>query len=214
MLLLLPDFTEWATDIIDRLGYPGVGALVALENLIPPIPSEVILPLAGFQADQGDFNLFLLIVVATIGSIVGAMILYTVGAVLGEDRIRRLVGRFGKYILVTVDDIDKATNWFKRHGRTAVFFGRVVPIVRSLVSIPAGVEKMPLGTFLIYTAAGSAIWNTILIVAGYLLGTQYDRVEGFVKVFQYVVILAVLAAVAYFVYRRLTGRREVTGTPA
>lgn len=213
MLLLLPDFTEWATDIIDRLGYPGVGALVALENVIPPIPSEVILPLAGFQADQGDFNLFLLIVVATIGSIVGAMILYTVGAVLGEDRIRRLVGRFGKYVLVTTGDIDKATSWFKRHGRSAVFFGRLVPVVRSLVSIPAGVDKMPLGSFLIYTAVGSAIWNTILIMAGYLLGTQYDRVEGFVKVFQYVVIAAVLVAVAYFVYRRL-GRREATGTPA
>lgn len=213
MLLLLPDFTEWATDIIDRLGYPGVGALVALENVIPPIPSEVILPLAGFQADQGDFNLFLLIVVATIGSIVGAMILYTVGAVLGEDRIRRLVARFGKYILVTTGDIDKATGWFKRHGRSAVFFGRLVPVVRSLVSIPAGVDKMPLGSFLIFTAAGSAIWNTILIVAGYLLGTQYDRVEGFVKVLQYVVIAAVLVAVAYFVYRRL-GRREATGTPA
>ena len=213
MLLLLPDFTEWATDIIDRLGYPGVGALVALENVIPPIPSEVILPLAGFQADQGDFNLFLLIVVATVGSIVGAMILYTVGAVLGEDRIRRLVGRFGKYVLVTTGDIDKATSWFKRHGRSAVFFGRLVPVVRSLVSIPAGVDKMPLGSFLIYTAVGSAIWNTILIVAGYLLGTQYDRVEGFVKVFQYVVIAAVLVAVAYFVYRRL-GRREATGTPA
>jgi len=213
VLLLLPDFTKWATDLIDRLGYPGVGFLVALENVIPPIPSEVILPLAGFQADQGDFNLFLLIVVATIGSIVGAMILYTVGAVLGEDRIRRLVGRFGKYVLVTTGDIDKATSWFKRHGRSAVFFGRLVPVVRSLVSIPAGVEKMPLGTFLIYTAIGSAIWNTILIVAGYLLGTQYDRVEGFVKVFQYVVIAAVLVAVAYFVYRRL-GRREATGTPA
>ena len=214
MLLLLPDFTKWATDIIDRLGYPGVGALVALENVIPPIPSEVILPLAGFQADQGDFNLPLLILVATLGSIVGAMVLYAVGAVLGEHRIRRLVGRFGKYILVTVDDIDKATGWFKRHGRSAVFFGRLVPVVRSLVSIPAGVDKMPLATFLIYTTVGSAIWNTLLIVAGYLLGTQYDRVEGFVKVFQYVVILAVLAAAAYFVYRRLAGRREATGTPA
>ena len=213
MLLLLPDFTKWATDLIDRLGYPGVGFLVALENVIPPIPSEVILPLAGFQADQGDFNLFLLIVVATIGSIVGAMILYTVGAVLGEERIRRLVGRFGKYVLVTTGDIDKATSWFKRHGRSAVFFGRLVPVVRSLVSIPAGVDKMPLGSFLIYTTVGSAIWNTILIVAGYLLGTQYDRVEGFVKVFQYVVIAAVLVAVAYFVYRRL-GRRAATGTPA
>jgi len=214
VLLLLPDFTEWARDIIDRLGYPGVGALVALENVIPPIPSEVILPLAGFQADQGDFNLFLLIIVATIGSIVGALILYSVGALLGEHRIRRLVGRFGKYILVTVDDIDKATGWFKRHGRSAVFFGRLVPVVRSLVSIPAGVDKMPLGSFLIYTTVGSAIWNTLLIVAGYLLGTQWERVEGFVKVFQYVVILAALAAAAYFVYRRLSGRREVTGTPA
>lgn len=214
MLLLLPDFTEWATDIIDRLGYPGVGGLVALENVVPPIPSEVILPLAGFQADQGDFNLLLLIVVATVGSIVGATVLYAVGAVLGEQRIRRLVGRFGRYVLVTVDDIDKATGWFQRHGRSAVFFGRLVPVVRSLVSIPAGVDKMPLGSFLIYTAVGSAIWNTVLIVAGYLLGTQYDRVEGFVKVFQYVVIAAVLAAAAYFVYRRLSGRRAATGRPA
>jgi membrane protein YqaA with SNARE-associated domain len=107
VLLLLPDFTEWATDIIDRLGYPGVGALVALENVIPPIPSEVILPLAGFQADQGDFNLFLLILVATVGSIVGALILYTVGAVLGEHRIRRLVARFGRYVLVTTDDMTR-----------------------------------------------------------------------------------------------------------
>ena len=141
------------------------------------------------------------------------MVLYTVGALLGEERVRRLVDRFGRYVLVTTADIDKATGWFRRHGRGAVFFGRLVPVVRSLVSLPAGIEKMPLGTFLVYTAVGSAMWNTVLIVAGYLLGTQSERVEGYVAVFQYAVIAAALAAVAYFVYRRL-GRRQATGTPA
>ena len=212
MLLLLPDITGWATDVIDRLGYPGVGALVALENVVPPIPSEVILPLAGFQADQGEFNVVLLIVVATVGSIVGALVLYAVGAVLGEERIRRLVGRFGTFVLMTQGDVDKATDWFRRHGRGAVFLGRLVPVVRSLVSLPAGIERMPLGTFLVYTATGSAIWNSVLIVAGYLLGTQYERVEGVVQVLQYVVLAAIVVAIGVFVRRRL-GRRRATGTP-
>ena len=210
MLLLLPDFTEWARDIIDRLGYGGVGFLVALENVVPPIPSEVILPLAGFQADQGDFFFPLLVLVATIGSVVGAMILYTIGHQLGERRVRRLVDRFGKYAMVGQDDIDKAMGWFRQYGRPAIFFGRLVPIVRSLVSIPAGIERMPLGQFVVYTALGSGIWNFALIGAGYLLGTQWDRVEGVVQVFQYIVILAVIVGGIVFLVRRFSSRRGLS----
>ncbi|MGN9766534.1 DedA family protein [Micromonospora sp. SD12] len=193
------------TELTERLGAPGVGLAVALENLFPPIPSEVILPLAGFTAAQGRMNLFAAILWSTIGSVAGAVALYYVGVALGRDRVHAIAARLP---LVKVSDIDRTETWFARHGVKTVFLGRMIPIFRSLISIPAGVERMPLATFLLYTTLGSLIWNTLFVMAGYLLGENWHAVEPYVGTFQNVVIVACALAVGYFVVSRLVRTRR------
>lgn len=161
----------WAADAMPLLGGPGVGAIVALENLFPPIPSEVVLPLAGFLAGQGRLGVVAVIGWATLGSVVGALMLYGLGAVFGRARLHRLADRLP---LVSVDD--RAEEWFGRRGGQAVLLGRFVPVVRRLVSIPAGVERMPLVKFALYTTVGSALWNTLFVLLGYGLGTRWQQV--------------------------------------
>jgi len=198
----LGNIAQWVTDVIEALGYGGVAFLVALENVIPPIPSEVVLPLAGFLAGQGRFVLPLLILAATAGSVAGALILYGIAHVFGERRVRRLVDRFGRWITIGQDDLDRANAWFDRHGRAVVFFGRLVPIIRSLVSLPAGFRRMPLGQFVLYTALGSGIWNSLLIGLGWILGDRWEEVEGYVGALQNVVIVVAVVAVAWFLWKR------------
>lgn len=195
----------WAIGLMERLGAPGAGLAVALENLFPPLPSEVILPLAGFAASRGDLGLISAIVFTTLGSIVGALALYGVGAGLGRDRTRALAG---KLPLVNVEDVDKAEDWFNRHGVKAVLIGRLVPVVRSLISVPAGVERMSVPLFLTLTAMGSFLWNSVLIVAGYQLGEQWHLVESSVGVFQWVVVAGAVVAVAWFVLVKVRARRS------
>ncbi|MDT0530980.1 DedA family protein [Micromonospora sp. DSM 115977] len=197
--------TGLVTDLTEGLGAPGVGLAVALENLFPPIPSEVILPMAGFTAAQGRMNLFAAILWSTIGSVVGAVVLYHVGAALGRDRVRAIAARLP---LVKVSDIDRTEAWFARHGVKTVFLGRMIPIFRSLISIPAGVERMPLATFLLYTTLGSLIWNTLFVTAGYLLGENWHSVEAYAGTFQKAVIAACALAVGYFVVSRLVRARR------
>lgn len=197
----------WAIDMMEKLGAPGAGLAVALENLFPPLPSEVILPLAGFAANRGDLGLLSAILFTTLGSMVGALALYGVGAALGRDRTRALAARLP---LVKVADVDKAEDWFARHGPKAVLIGRLVPVVRSLISVPAGVERMSIGLFLALTALGSAVWNSALIIAGYLLGEQWHVVESSIGVFQYVVVAAAVAAVGWFVVVKVRARRSAS----
>ena len=191
----------WVTDLVEQLGGPGAGLAVALENLFPPIPSEVILPLAGFAASRGDLNLANAIFWTTLGSLVGALVLYGAGAALGRDRLRQLVDRMP---LVKLSDVDRAEEWFDRHGSKAVLLGRMVPIFRSLISIPAGVERMPLFRFALLTTLGSLIWNTTFVMAGYGLGENWHRVEAYVGVFQKLVIVACAVAVMGFIAVRVT----------
>lgn len=186
----------WAIDLMEKLGAPGAGLAVALENLFPPLPSEVILPLAGFTANRGDLGLISAILFTTLGAVVGALALYGVGAALGRERTRSLAARLP---LVKLADIDKAEEWFDRHGAKAVLIGRLVPVVRSLISVPAGVERMTMPLFLALTALGSGIWNTALIVAGYALGEQWHVVESSIGVLQWVVLAGAAAAVTWFV---------------
>lgn len=200
---ILGNMTEWATSVMDALGYPGLAFLVALENVFPPIPSEIILPLAGFNSSQGTMNVFLAILAATVGSVTGALILYYVGYVFGEARVRWMVRKWGKWLGFKEADIDSADIWFDRHGGIAVALCRVVPIVRSLISIPAGLRKMPMITFALYTAAGSLVWNTVLITAGYILGDNWDHVEEYVGILQYVVIAVVLVVGIWWVWLRM-----------
>ena len=197
---------EWVTGVIEALGYPGLTVLVALENVFPPIPSEVILPLAGFLTSQGRFSFMLVLAATTLGSVLGALILYGVGAAAGKRRVHRLVERFGHWALLTPDDLTRAEGWFGRYGTIAVFTGRLAPIVRSLVSIPAGYSRMPIGQFLLLTALGSALWNGVLISLGWALGESWHSIERYVDWLQYLVIAVVAFLVARFVWQRLRAR--------
>jgi membrane protein DedA with SNARE-associated domain len=197
----------WAVHLMETLGVVGAAIAIALENVFPPLPSEIILPLAGFTASQGAFGLVEAIVWTTVGSVVGAAVLYLLGALVGRERTRALVGRIP---LVSLSDVDRSEAFFDRHGRTAVFVGRMVPVFRSLISIPAGVERMPVGVFLLLTAAGSAIWNSIFVCAGYLLGENWDLVDQYAGIFQWLVIAVIAGLVLWFVVSRLRMR----GRPA
>jgi len=196
---------EWAVSLMESLGSIGAGIAVALENLFPPLPSEVILPLAGFTASRGAFGLAEVLLWTTLGSVVGALALYGLGAWLGRTRLLRIVARMP---LLNVDDVVRAEAWFARHGQKAVFFGRMIPIFRSLISIPAGVERMPLLRFTLLTAAGSGIWNTIFVLAGFFLGENWALVEAYAGVFQKVVIAAVAVGVTVFIVVRVRQRRR------
>ena len=193
----------WVTDLMSTLGAPGAGLAIALENLFPPLPSELFLPLAGFTASSGGMSLVAAILWTTTGSVVGALILYCLGALLGLDRIRAIAK---KLPLVEVSDVDKSEDWFAKHGGKAVFFGRMVPVFRSLISIPAGIERMALSKFVVLTAAGSLIWNTALIMAGYLLGENWYLVDRYLGLVSTAVLVLLGAAVVWFVVARLRAR--------
>ncbi|RSN19067.1 hypothetical protein DMC63_16685 [Streptomyces sp. WAC 05977] len=190
----------WAVSLMDALGGPGAAIIVGLDNLFPPIPSELVLPLAGFSASQGTFTLVEALVWTTFGSVAGAIIVYYLGMLLGRDRTRRWMA---KIPLVKTSDFDKTEAWFQKHGTKAVFFGRMVPIFRSLISLPAGIERMPFWRFLALTTAGSLIWNTVFVLAGYGLGESWHLVEKYAGFFQYFVIAAVAVALTLFVVNRL-----------
>jgi membrane protein DedA with SNARE-associated domain len=197
--------TEWVTSVIDGLGELGVGLLVALENLIPPIPSEIVLSLAGYLAAEGRVNLVLVLVAATAGSVGGALLLYWLGRALGEDRLRRWLDRIP---LVDPEDLDKADRWFDKHEKATVLAGRCAPVVRSLVSIPAGANRMHLGQFLVFTAIGSGVWNSIFVVGGYLLGERWQNVEQYSHWFDYAVGAFFVGAVGWWAIKKARGRRN------
>ncbi|MEV0347247.1 DedA family protein [Nonomuraea sp. NPDC050680] len=202
--------TEWLIMLMETLGAPGAGLAIALENLFPPLPSEVILPLAGFTASRGEMDLLEVLVWTTAGSVFGALALYWVGALLGR---RRTLAIAAKLPLVKVSDIEKTEAWFLKHGKKTVFFGRMIPIFRSLISIPAGVERMPLLTFTLLTTVGSLIWNTVFVLAGYYLGENWSLVEAYVGVGTNVVIGIVVLAVLVFIGVRVAERRKGRHAP-
>lgn len=192
-----------AADIIDALGEVGVGLLTLVETVFPPLPSEVILPLAGFLAQLGRLNLVLLLAMSVLGAWAGALLLYALGRKLGEDRVIDWLSRLP---LMDRNDFEKPAAWFRRHGRSAVFFGRLVPGVRSLISLPAGAEAMPIITFSIFTVAGSLLWNGLLIGLGLLLGTQYQLVNRYSDYINYAFYAALAVGIIALVVRR---RRRV-----
>jgi membrane protein DedA with SNARE-associated domain len=202
--LQLTGLAGLAVNLIDALGEIGVGTLALLETVFPPIPSEVVLPLAGFLAQQGRMNVFLVLFTATLGGLLGAYILYFIGHKLGEERAIRWLS---KLPLVDREDFEKASAWFHRHGRSAVFFGRLIPGVRSLISLPAGSARMPLGSFTLYTLLGSVIWNVLLVGLGVLLGRQYHLVDQYSAWLNYAVYAAAGAFVLWLVLRRVRRAR-------
>jgi membrane protein DedA with SNARE-associated domain len=221
---MLGDLANWVQDVINQFGYFGVALLVVIENVFPPIPSEIVLPFAGFVAQQGasavnatadaaqsDTTVIGMMIAATVGSVVGALILYFVSAAIGPERLRGFVERFGKWFGVKSSDLVRAEEWFDRRSVVAVLVGRCVPLIRSIVSIPAGFRRMKLTSFVVLTAIGSAVWNIALIGAGAVLGDQWERVGEYVGVFQWLVIAVVLVLLVRFVVSRLKKRRPQNG---
>ena len=202
----LSGIASWVTDIVEDLGYIGLLLMISLENVFPPIPSEIVLPLAGYLTGQGRRWFPGAVLAATAGSVLGALVLYYVGYYFGEHRLRSIVRKIGKWAMISESDIDKADAWFDRHDRKAVLIGRLFPVVRSLISIPAGIRRMQLTHFIVYTAIGSAIWNSVLIGIGWILGDNWDDVEQYVGYLQYLVILAVLVGAGWFILAKARQR--------
>src|SRR5829696_9440646 len=190
--------TGFLLDLVDKLGPVGVGLSILAETVIPPIPSEAVLGLAGVLINDGRMNVVPVVLFATLGSVIGAIFFYYIGRALGPRRSHAFLDRLP---MVETDDVDKTFGWFERHGRSAVFFGRMVPIVRSFISVPAGVVRMPLGQFLLFTTAGSLIWNTVLVTLGWL---ARDFIVANLHYLDYVVVAVAVLAVAWMVYRRVT----------
>jgi membrane protein DedA with SNARE-associated domain len=192
----------WAEAIISSMGYPGLTLVMFLENVFPPIPSEIVLPLAGSLTLTGRFSILGVVLWGMVGSLAGALFFYALGKLLGESRVRWLIDKTGKYLAISNDDFDRSLTWFDRYGDWVIFFGRMVPIVRSLISIPAGLASMNMVKFVFYTILGTSCWNFILSFAGRLLGASWPVVADWIGVYQNVVlVLTVLAVAAFLVFR-------------
>jgi membrane protein DedA with SNARE-associated domain len=203
----LGGLTGWVASVIESLGEVGVGLLVALENLIPPIPSEIVLSMAGYLAHEGRVNLVLVWIAATAGSVGGALALYWLGYALGEDRLKRWLDHIP---LVDSDDLNTADRWFEKHEKSAVLLGRCAPVVRSLVSIPAGANHMKLGLFTLLTAIGSGVWNAIFVGGGYALGSRWDRLEQYANYFDYAIYAFFAVTIISWVTKKVRKRRRAS----
>ncbi|WP_413519806.1 DedA family protein [Psychrobacter glacincola] len=202
--------SAWVLVIMAKFGYLGIIFAMFAENVFPPIPSELIMPAAGFAVARGDLNLILVILAGTLGSVLGALPLYYLGRLLNEDRLMVFTQKYGKYVFVKPSDIQSSSVWFDKHGSKAVFFGRMLPGIRSFISIPAGMSKMPILPFLAFTALGSSIWTSLLTVAGYYFGENYEVIETMLAPYSKgFLLLAVVIIIAWFMKRRLMARRNI-----
>jgi membrane protein DedA with SNARE-associated domain len=195
---------NWIIRTIESTGYFGIVFLMFLENIFPPIPSEFIMPLAGFMASKEQRTLSGVVLAGTIGSVLGALALYYAGYFIGEQRLKRLIDKYGSWLTISLEDLERAKGWFAKHGRLAVLVCRLVPGIRSLISIPAGIARMPLVSFLFYTAIGSGFWTALLAYGGYVLGDKFQQVEKYLNPVSYVVLLAI----ALIYVKRLLSTRE------
>ena len=201
---------SWIESIVGATGVFGIALLMLLENVFPPIPSELIMPLAGYTAAQGEANIVLVIIAGAIGSLAGAFFWYQIGYWVGEERLKRLADRYGRWMTVSRGDIDKADDWFDRHGHKAVLIGRVIPTVRTLISVPAGLSEMSWKRFLVYSGIGTAVWTTALALLGYGLGSRYQDVGAWIDPISLGIIAII---VAYYLYRVITFDRRKRGGP-
>ncbi|KKB07766.1 DedA family protein [Devosia chinhatensis] len=205
--------TDWIIQTITELGYVGIFLVMLAESLFPPIPSELIIPFAGFAAANGDLNLAGVLATATIGAVVGMLPWYFAGRFFGLTRVRWLADRFGRFMAMNSDEIDVAVRWFKRYGPIIVLFGRLVPLIRTLISIPAGLSRMPLPLFLVASTLGALIWNTFLTMAGFFLHEHYHVIEVVLDPMSYIVLALV---VLIYLFRVVTWKpnRPVSDKPA
>ena len=201
--------SAWVLAIMAKFGYLGIVLAMFAENVFPPIPSELIMSAAGFAASKGDLNILLVIVAGTFGSVLGALPLYYLGSLFNEERLVIFTKRYGKYVFIKPEDILSSNVWFDKHGKKAVFFGRMVPGIRSLISIPAGMNRMPLVSFLILTALGASIWTTILTLAGFYLGKNYEVIATMLAPYSKVfLLLAIVIIIVWFIKGRLSDQHN------
>jgi membrane protein DedA with SNARE-associated domain len=184
--------TDWIIQTISELGYVGIFLVMLAESIFPPIPSELIIPFAGFAAANGELNLFGVLLAATVGAVVGMLPWYFAGRVFGLDRVRYLADRFGRPMAFNADEIDVAVGWFRRFGPVIVLVGRLIPLIRTLISIPAGLSRMSLPVFLLASTLGALIWNTILTLAGFILHEHYEQIEAVLDPLSYIVLALVV----------------------
>ncbi len=192
---------KWVMGVISSAGYVGIVALMFIENVFPPIPSELIIPLAGYLVSKGQFEFAGVIIAGTIGSVLGALPLYYAGRKIKEQRLRKLTKKYGRWLAMSEADIDRAQNWFEKYGGWTVFFCRLIPGIRSVISIPAGIHRMNPGSFLLWSTAGMALWTTVLTTAGYLLKSNFEKFEDYLDPVAYVVFGALLSMYVYRVVK-------------
>lgn len=196
---------KWVMEIIYSTGYAGIVLLMFAENIFPPIPSEVIMPLAGFMVADGKFTFIGIIIAGTVGSVLGSLPFYYAGRAFGEERLKQLADRHGRWLTVTADDIERAKKWFDKYGARALLAGRMVPGIRSLISIPAGLGRMHTAQFLIYTTIGMAVWTTFLASLGYLLRANFREVEKYLNPISYLIIGGLII---FYIYRVITHQKR------
>ncbi len=197
---------EWIINTMDQFGYLGIALLIAIENIFPPIPSELILTFGGFMTTYTDMNKWLVVLFATIGSVAGACVLYSVGLLLPVEKLELLVEKWGHILGLKRADIKRAEGWFEKRGTSTIFFCRFVPLIRSLISIPAGMAKMHMGKFLVYTTLGTFIWNIVLVFLGAFAGSRWEKIVEYMDVYSHVTVgvLAVIGVgvIVWFVKKR------------
>lgn len=198
------EFAAYLQDLVARLGYPGVFLLVTLESTLVPIPSELVFPFAGFLASKGVFSLPVLLVINSVGACVGSGIGYWVGAAGGKP----LLLKYGKYLLIRRHDIEKTENWFRRHGKATIFFARLVPVIRHIISLPAGIARMPLRQFFLQTFLGATLWGSFLVLLGYYLGQNWESVANKLKRFDLVIGVLIVVALLVLAIRFFAKRRR------
>ena len=208
---MIQEIVNWLEQIILTVGYPGVFLAVVLESLFAPLPSEALMPFIGYMAYQGELNLYIAIIVTALGGFIGTIPFYYVGY-LGKDFFEKFLRKYGKYLFISNEDVDKVFNMFEKHGNKIIFFGRLLPTIRSLISFPAGVAKMNLGVFTVYSLAGSVVWSCILVSAGYLLGDGWEKtiewISGYEKGALIAVGVAILIYAGYSIYKKISKRNN------
>lgn len=194
--------TQWIVSIMEQLGYFGIALLMFLDNVFPPIPSELIMPSAGYTASQGQLLLSGVIIAGSIGSLLASAVLYWIGYQCKHESIFHFVDRYGKYLRIKSDDVKKSLDWFEQYGHRIVFFGRMIPAVRSLISIPAGMSRMPFWKFMLYSTAGTLIWTTFLACVGFYFGENQALMQQIFSQVAYVMVLIIILLGLYYLYQK------------
>ncbi len=209
IISLIQHLTQVAIDLVSNFGYPGIVAATFAENIFPPIPSEAIMPLAGYLSTTGRFNFYLAIMAGVFGSLLGAVVLYFLGLWVGDLRLRKFLEHYGRFLLTTPKDLDAAETWFNHHGEKSVFLCRMVPIVRSVISVPAGVVRMRIRRFMFLTSLGAFAWTTIEVVAGAVLGKNWYLIGPWMRRFDVVVVGVLGGLVGYYCFRKLKSMKQM-----